>query len=135
VRYREWLLNTELEDENSGRIMEYTWQYIFTGQSEFCPLQHQCYCDGYGICFGGTTGAGLQHWLELLKEREQEDANFVELVQNRPNDVDAIAATTQKRDALNAELDRLKQEAYKRGEDPRNRALECGRPWKEGDGF
>lgn len=46
-----------------------------------------------------------------------------------------IAATTQKRDALNAELDRLKQEAYKRGEDPRNRALECGRPWKEGDGF
>jgi hypothetical protein len=135
LRYRDWLLNTELEDGNSGRIMEYTWQYIFTGQSEFCPSQHQCYCDGYGICFGGTTEAGLQHWLDLLKQREKADARLDGLRQNNPNDVEAIAATTRERDALNTELDRLKQEAYTRGEDPRNRALECGRPWKEGDGF
>jgi hypothetical protein len=135
LRYRDWLLNTELEDENSGRIMEYTWQYIFTGQSEFCPSQHECYCDGYGICFGGRTDAALQHWLDLLKQRENADERLQAIWRNSPDDLHSITATIDKRDALNAELERLKQEAYKRGEDPRNRALECGRPWKEGDGL
>ena len=135
LRYREWLLNTELEDENSGRIMEYTWQYIFTGQPEYCPSQHQCYCDGYGICFGGTTEAGLQNWLDLLKQRDRADEKLHTQRQNSPNEPDSLAAMEKERDALNAELDILKQEAYKRGEDPRNRALECDRSWKEGDGF
>jgi Protein of unknown function (DUF3431) len=135
IRYREWLLNTELEDENSGRIMEYTWQYIFTGQAEFCPSQHQCYCDGYGICFGGTTEAGLQNWLDLLKQRERADEMLDALRQNDPNNLGALAATIGERDQLNKQLDKLKGEAYKRGEDPRNRAMECGRPYKEGDGF
>jgi hypothetical protein len=135
IRYREWLLNTELEDENSGRVMEYTWQYIFTGQAEFCPSQHQCYCDGYGICFGGTTEAGLQNWLDLLKQRERADEMLDALRQNDPNNLGALAATSGERDQLNKELDRLKKEAYKKGEDPRNRAMECGRPYKEGEGF
>lgn len=135
LHYRDWLLNTELADEISGRIMEYTWQYIFTGQSDFCPPQHQCYCDGYGICFGGTTEAGVQNWLDILKKRERVEQTLAELQQTRPSDVELIAATVKEMDALNAELERLKKEAYRRGEDPRNRALECGRPWKEGDGF
>ena len=135
IRYREWLLNTELEDENSGRIMEYTWQYIFTDQAEFCPSQHQCYCDGYGICFGGTTEAGLQNWLDLLKQRERADEMLDALRQNDPNNLGVLAATIGERDQLNKQLDKLKEEAYKRGEDPRNRAMECGRPYKEGDGF
>lgn len=32
-------------------------------------------------------------------------------------------------------LDARKAEAIKRGDDPRNRAMEAGREWKEGDGF
>jgi hypothetical protein len=135
IRYREWVLNTELEDEIAGRIMEYTWQYIFTGQAEFCPSQHQCYCDGYGICFGGTTEAGIQNWLHLLKQRERTDETLKALEQNNPTDLGAPAATIGQRDQLNKELDALKEEAYKRGEDPRNRAMDCGRPYKEGDGF
>lgn len=57
------------------------------------------------------------------------------LRQNDPNNLGALAATIGERDQLNKQLDKLKGEAYKRGEDPRNRAMECGRPYKEGDGF
>ena len=31
--YRDWMMKTPLTDYVSGRIMEYSWQYIFTGQS------------------------------------------------------------------------------------------------------
>ena len=135
LRYRDWLLNTVLEDENSGRIMEYTWQYIFTGQAVFCPSQHECYCDGYGVCFGGTTEAGLQSWLDLLKQRERADERLDELRRSSPDDLKSIAAASEERAGLNTDLERLKEDAYTRGEDPKNRALECGRSWKEGDGF
>lgn len=50
VAYRDWLLQTELEDSLSGRVWEYVWQWLFTGQSEYCP-EVRCYCDAYGVCF------------------------------------------------------------------------------------
>lgn len=62
VRWREWLVRTELPDEVSGRVWEYLWQYVFPGparegsvqaMAEACPLPSVCYCDGYGYCFGG----------------------------------------------------------------------------------
>ena len=37
--------------------------------------------------------------------------------------------------ALDKVLNAGKAEAMRRGEDPRNRAMEAGREWKEGDGF
>lgn len=33
IRARDWLLNTELEDEYSGRVFEKIWAYIMTGES------------------------------------------------------------------------------------------------------
>lgn len=50
--YRDWMLATPLSDYISGRIWEYSWQFVFTGQHFYCPAQHLCYCDGFGICFG-----------------------------------------------------------------------------------
>ncbi|KAF5856579.1 hypothetical protein ETB97_007136 [Aspergillus alliaceus] len=50
VDYREWLLATELDDELSGRVWEYVWQWLFTGQPELCPVETTCYCQGYGVC-------------------------------------------------------------------------------------
>jgi hypothetical protein len=79
IQYREWLLNTALSHEFSGRILEYNWQYIFTGQGEFCPPQHECYCDSFGICFGGTNDENLQHWLNLLRKREILDERLSDL--------------------------------------------------------
>ncbi|KKA23614.1 hypothetical protein T310_2360 [Rasamsonia emersonii CBS 393.64] len=51
VSYRDWLLGTELEDSLSGRVWEYLWQFLFTGQAEYCPEETFCYCEGYGVCF------------------------------------------------------------------------------------
>ncbi|OCK88571.1 uncharacterized protein K441DRAFT_690543 [Cenococcum geophilum 1.58] len=39
--FRDWLLKTSLGDKLSGGVWEY-----------FCPKEHTCYCDEYGICFG-----------------------------------------------------------------------------------
>ena len=133
IRYRNWLLKTKLEDEISGRIMEYTWQYLFTGESELCPLENDCYCDGYGVCFGGS--AEYQDWLNKLKEREILD-DAVQALSDEGKGLSEIAVRKREQaDKINSELNRLTDEAYKRGDEPRNRAIECGRPWKEGDGF
>ncbi|KAK3325751.1 hypothetical protein B0H66DRAFT_137127 [Apodospora peruviana] len=65
VKLRDWMLTTEIEDGISGRIFEYlyhlsltdvllsTYRYIWTRTAVLCPDEHDCYCDGYGICFGG----------------------------------------------------------------------------------
>jgi len=56
IRWREWLLHTDLVDRYSGRIMEYLWHYIFSDRNNrttaVCPSEYACYCDGYGMCFG-----------------------------------------------------------------------------------
>lgn len=133
VRYREWLLNTDLEDEISGRIMEYTWQYIFAGVSEFCPAMHVCYCDGYGACFGGAQQ--LQDWVDILKRREVSDTEISVLLDAGEQDSESLKFLRNQSDELNKELSARKEEAFRRGDDPRNRAAEAGREWKEGDGF
>jgi Protein of unknown function (DUF3431) len=134
IRYREWLLNTELKDEISGRIMEYTWQYIFAGVSEFCPATHACYCDGYGVCFGGAQE--LQDWLDILKRREITDAEITVLVDAVERaESESIKSLREQSEKLSNELSIWKEEAFRRGDNPKNRALEVGRRWSEGDGF
>ncbi|KAF3482069.1 uncharacterized protein GIQ15_04828 [Arthroderma uncinatum] len=51
VYYRDWLLRTKLDDFYSGRVWEYLWHVIFTGQNVYCPAERACFCDGYGLCF------------------------------------------------------------------------------------
>jgi Protein of unknown function (DUF3431) len=134
LRYREWLLKTDLPDEISGRIMEYTWQYIFAGVSEFCPVMHVCYCDGYGICFGGAQQ--LQDWLDILKQREMTDAEISMLLEaGKQRDSEEIKVLLQQIGELDRELSARKEEAFRRGDDPRNRAQEAEREFREGDGF
>jgi hypothetical protein len=48
--HRDWLLHTPLEDALSGRVWEYVWQFLFTGEWEVCPPQVPCYCEAYGVC-------------------------------------------------------------------------------------
>ncbi len=113
--------------------MEYTWQYIFAGVSEFCPAMHICYCDGYGVCFGGAQQ--LQDWMDILRRREVTDAEISVLVDAGEQDSESLRSLRQQSDELNKELSARKEEAFKRGDEPTNRAVEAGREWKEGNGF
>ena len=53
---------------------------MFTGRSIVCPAEHICYCDGFGVCFGGDaeyedfellrhTKQGYEEELTELRER------------------------------------------------------------------
>lgn len=149
---RDWLLRTPLSDYLSGRVWEYVWHYLFTGQNILCPKEHVCYCDGYGICFGGEKEYdaffGQVHEKEHLemkltnwerqaeKIREMEEAGQIDEAQ--PLDVPKFGEDIKLKEQIK-ELDtwivKTKQEAMERGNSPMHRAKEVGRPWNEGDGF
>ena len=78
----------------------------------------------------------LQEWLDLLKEREMVEGQIVEYRKGVSEGVDAEVQRAEERlTFVNAELIRLKAEAYTRGENAEERAKENGRAWKQGDGF
>ncbi|KAF2867068.1 hypothetical protein BDV95DRAFT_598213 [Massariosphaeria phaeospora] len=118
---RRWLLATDLEDRDSGRIFEYVWQYVFTRNAEHCPAMNACYCDGYGICFGGAKK--LDDWMQKLRQREGVEIELRAAVKDGKarETVDAIAMKVYH---LNRELNKEKDEAYRRGDDEANRAVE-----------
>lgn len=48
--YRKWLMETDLEDATSGRVMEYSWHMIFGRPAVHCPNASECYCLTFGLC-------------------------------------------------------------------------------------
>ncbi len=132
--YRDWLLKTELNDATSGRVLEYTWQYIFTGLWEFCPSQHQCYCEGYGICFEGSE-KGLQRWLDMMKSKKKVDKKIESLWKKGKGGSQRYEELAWESERIGVELEEMKQKAMERGRDPRLRAEDCGRLWEEGNGY
>lgn len=75
--WRAWLLDTNLSNYQSGRIWEYTWQYVFTGDSVFCPVLDVCYCEGYGICF--ESKAKFSQWWHWREESQQWKMEYLQL--------------------------------------------------------
>ena len=150
VFYRDWLLHTELSDYISGRIWEYLWQVVFTGQNTFCPSQHVCYCDGYGVCFENEAsfdrwfevrennlelGAQLAEWREKARAIEEARAQgrLDEAAQLEVPDLGKDVSLEAEIDALGRELKERYEEALERGRDPRVRASASGRDWSDGD--
>ncbi|KAF2641707.1 hypothetical protein P280DRAFT_283137 [Massarina eburnea CBS 473.64] len=152
IWYREWLFSTKLSDHLSGRIWEYVWQFVFTGHNIFCPEEQVCFCDQYGSCFGGDQEYkdfrqvkqqlhdrenDLRSWenkakaiTEAQKEGKLEEADQME----RP-EWGMDEEFKREIERLRPIVEKLEKEAVERGEDPRKRAKELGRKWKEGDGF
>lgn len=118
---RNWLIKAPLEDKWSGRIFEYVWQYLFTRNAEYCPAMNSCYCDGYGICFG--SAAKLDAWLKKLRQKElaNEELDAAHKDKKDKATIDEISGRVWK---LEQELRAEKEEAYRRGEDENNRAIE-----------
>lgn len=152
VYYRDWMLRTELSDYISGRVWEYLWHVVFTGENISCPAENVCYCDGYGICFGGEDeyanfrGLGAQKSaLDQELRRWLDDAQAIEIarVSGPLTEEHHLAIPEPGKDiklqeeiwSLERTLNELKDGAYERGADPKARALEAGREWKDGDGF
>lgn len=150
IFYRDWILTTPLSDYISGRIWEYVWQYMFSGEYANCPLEHVCYCDGFGICFGGQIQ--YQAFVELKMEIEKLEMKLNDLNNRGANKEKKLishwygtritsfshlqpAYLSDQVQAMKRELQSRKMDAFERGEHPWNRAEECGRPWKQGDGF
>ncbi|KAI0149139.1 hypothetical protein BJ166DRAFT_57333 [Pestalotiopsis sp. NC0098] len=50
VRYRQWLLETSLDDGRSGRVLEFSWHIIFGKEPVYCPSASDCYCKVFGLC-------------------------------------------------------------------------------------
>jgi hypothetical protein len=135
VHYRKWLLETTMDDQFSGRIFEYIWHYIFTGHEVYCPAENTCYCDGYGICFGGR-----QKFADYFAKQKKRNEQFDELegYTKRLDKAKEEGTTLQFTDAeqariqtlqkdisqMDTELEELRIQANKRGEDPKNRAEE-----------
>ncbi|KAE8371031.1 hypothetical protein BDV26DRAFT_276876 [Aspergillus bertholletiae] len=80
--FRHWLLATALNDRLSGRVWEYIWQWLFTGQSEFCPAETTCYCEGYGICFDPRE---YQRYFEIRDEARKLEGEVRELEETEPD--------------------------------------------------
>lgn len=155
VYLRDWIHRTDLSDYLSGRVFEYLWQYIFSSASTHCPSMDACYCDGYGVCFGGYDVFNdyfklryeMNEFKEELREWWRRSDRIEQLKKHTisgklPEDAQ-VDFPEHGRDAwletkiaeMHAELEKRKAAAIERGKDPRNRAMEAGRPWKEGDGF
>ncbi|KAF1814680.1 hypothetical protein P152DRAFT_393442 [Eremomyces bilateralis CBS 781.70] len=50
VRYLDWVNSTDLEDYQSGRVLEYSWHMIFGKPPVHCPDAETCYCELFGLC-------------------------------------------------------------------------------------
>ncbi|OJD15425.1 hypothetical protein AJ78_04325 [Emergomyces pasteurianus Ep9510] len=153
IFYRDWILHTELSDYISGRVWEYLWQVVFAGQSVFCPEQHVCYCDGFGLCFGGAKGMDqyfgliyqkrdqqrdLEKWRKLAKvieEAEKEGKSAAEIDKMERPEAGKDKVMEREIEEKKRRLEIMVEAAKQKGKDPGIRAAEAGRRWKKGDGF
>ena len=138
--YRDWLLQTELEDYASGRTWEYLWHFIFTGKSVYCPSEFICYCDTYGICFDspddleqwfllGTKIGDIEEQLQRLRSEPVMEDDNASNIMGEEHGLERNLHTLQDRH------DTIKKSAFERGLDPRVRAEAGGRAWSHGDGY
>lgn len=130
IDLRGWLLRTSLGDELSGRVFEYIWQYIWGHAYEYCPSQSVCYCDGYGICFGGEEQYGTYETLKHIAKNM--DSTLKMRAPDGVLDVDGIASgdtLLKSKESIEVRLESWKSSAIIRGTNPESRALEAGRPW------
>ncbi|PGH06235.1 hypothetical protein AJ80_08204 [Polytolypa hystricis UAMH7299] len=69
-RMQKWLIETELSDKISGRVMEYTWHIIMQMPTVYCPPAGQCYCMTFGLCDLKCTAA---RWVEENTDGRSQD--------------------------------------------------------------
>ncbi len=128
IFYRDWITRTPLSDYISGRIWEYSWQFLFTGQSIYCPAEHICYCGAFGLCFGGASEFG--EFEELRRRKKNFELERNELSDRRAGRSNTSAArhayVNNRIASLEREMAWRKQYALEQGLNAENRAKELG---------
>ena len=155
IRLRDWVLKTDLTDYLAGRVFEYTWQYIFTASAFHCPSMSACYCDGYGACFGDPEKFDYyfelnfdmydyKEYLSVWNEKFEKATVAQEKVRNGTLSAEEAPEFPEvgldswlrgQIESVKMEMEKRREAALELGKDPRQRAKEAGREWKEGDGF
>ena len=129
--YRGWLMRTGLDDRLSGRVFEYLWQFLFAGVEEYCPEEHVCYCDGYGMCMGGK--AEFDDWFETRQKLRNVEAKLsgtladdsqVELMGDWS--IEKQKEMKEKAKETRAELEQRRKAAIERGSQETERQKELG---------
>ncbi|KAF2770865.1 hypothetical protein EJ03DRAFT_269909 [Teratosphaeria nubilosa] len=145
IRYRQWLLDTDMPDRISGYIWEYLWQFIFKGEHVYCPPQDECYCDGYGVCMSEKqfkefnnlyfaslpTRDEIDRITRVEKEGIKEDPKYAlpKVEQERRENLATVLDET--REVMFG----MRKAAFERGKDPQVRAAAAHLKWEDGDGF
>lgn len=141
--YRDFLMQLDMDDHSSGRVWEYLWHLVFTGETVLCLDSHVCHCDTYGVCFDGpeelhewfsilAQSNNIRKQLESLGAEEKEGGNAAE---SALNSVDQEQAMQIQLLDLDLRGEEIRQAAFVRGRDPKVRAKVAGRAWKDGDGY
>ncbi|KAF1988812.1 hypothetical protein K402DRAFT_402515 [Aulographum hederae CBS 113979] len=123
VRMKDWVskaVERGMSDAQISRVFEYFWHFIFMHRTAACPAANACYCDGYGLCFGGA--GGLENWIETYGRGEKLQQMILGWQAQR---VPEKVGVREELERLNEELGRWRREAYVRGKDVKNRALEA----------
>lgn len=115
LRLRDWLLKTKIRDSLSGRIFEYTWQLLFTGESTWCPNQHTCHCSAYGLCFEDDKAFG--RFLDEKLRMKLDEWDYMEQIENKLIVVGDGEEKAWKRrlEVAYWRFDRLRDAAFERG--------------------
>lgn len=134
VAIRAWLLRTELPSSLSGRVFEHLWHYIFAApdgnhtESIDCPAEHVCYCDGYGVCFGGEPA--YRAHMALGRETVELEKHLKEPAAGRPGTGEkhdtGASALRQRVEAARTRLAVEIDSARLRGRDAQARHREVG---------
>ena len=71
---REWLYDTSLSSDISGRVWERLWQWVFLGKAKDVPRAWKALCVGWGICFENAEEYALwvrkqQKWDWMVQRR------------------------------------------------------------------
>lgn len=64
---REWLMETELDDQISGRVIEYMWHIIFGMPAVDCQDAGECFCQTFGLCNLTCSNSACEKRYQLPK--------------------------------------------------------------------
>jgi hypothetical protein len=66
-KIRSWLLETKLDDQISGRVIEYLWHIIFGMPAVDCQDAGECFCQTFGLCNLTCTDSACEKRYRLPK--------------------------------------------------------------------